>query len=178
MALQYGESNQLHFPKDAVFPPLKMAEFVGQDLAELAGTLATAAASTGRTLGTESLVETYLDRLLDAESYLLTHEILADPRVRQTARKILQQETVMVSTTVTARGILEVDSSHPLRPVMTIKDKLFQAFTASTEFALIRKAESKGYTAMSIQFPSEQEIQQNRFLVSAAQQYLSRQILL
>jgi hypothetical protein len=74
----------------------------------------------------------------------------------------------MFSTTAAARGILEVDSSHPLRPVMTIKDKLFQAFTVSTEFALIRKAESKGYTAMSIQFPSEQEIQQNRFLVSAA----------
>jgi hypothetical protein len=91
-----------------------MAEFVGQDLAELAGILATAAASTGRTLGTESLVETDLKRLLDAESYLLTHEILADPPVTQTARKILQQETVMVSTTATVRGILEVDSSHPL----------------------------------------------------------------
>jgi hypothetical protein len=59
-ALQYGESNQIHFPKYAVFPHLKMAEFVGQDLAELAGILAPAAASTGRTLGTESLVETDL----------------------------------------------------------------------------------------------------------------------
>jgi hypothetical protein len=74
----------------------------------------------------------------------------------------------MVSTTATARGILEVDSSHPLRPVMTIMDKLFQAFTVLTGFALIRKAESKGYTAMSIKFHSEQEIQQNRFLISAA----------
>jgi hypothetical protein len=82
-AFKYGESNQLRLPKDAVLPPLKMAEFVGQDLAELAGILATASASTGRTLGTESLVETNLDRLLDAESHLLTHEILADPRVRQ-----------------------------------------------------------------------------------------------
>jgi hypothetical protein len=89
--LQYGKSNQLHLPKDAVFPPLKMAEFVVQDLAELAGILATAAVSTGRTLGTESLVETDLERLLDAESYLLTHEILVDPRARQTARKLLQQ---------------------------------------------------------------------------------------
>jgi hypothetical protein len=167
-ALQYGKSNQLHLPKDAVCPPLKITEFVGQDLAELAGILATSAASTGRTLGTESLVETDLERLLDAESYLLTHEILADPRFRQTARKILQQETIMVSTTATARGIFEVDSSHPLRPVMKIKDKLFQAFTVSTEFTLIRKSESKWYTAMSIQFPSEQEIQQNRFIVSAA----------
>jgi hypothetical protein len=74
----------------------------------------------------------------------------------------------MVSTTATSRGILEVDFSHPLRPVMNIKDKLFQAFTVSTEFTLIRKAESKWYTAMSIQFPSEQEVQQNRFIVSAA----------
>jgi hypothetical protein len=74
----------------------------------------------------------------------LTHEILADPRVWQAARKILQQETVMVSTTATARGILEVDSSYPLRPVMMIKDKLFQAFTVSAEFDLILKAESKG----------------------------------
>jgi hypothetical protein len=41
-ALQYVESNQLYLPKDAVLPPLKLAEIVGQDLAELAGPLATA----------------------------------------------------------------------------------------------------------------------------------------
>jgi hypothetical protein len=99
---------------------------------------------------------------------MFSHEILTDPRVRQTARKILQQETVMISTTVTARGILEVDSSPPLRPVMTINDKPLRAFTGSTEFALIRKAESNGYTAMSFQFHSEQEVQLNRFIVSAA----------
>jgi hypothetical protein len=121
--LQYGESNQLHVPKDVIAPPLEIAEFVGQDLAELAESLATATASAGRTIGTDSLVQTDPKRLLYAASFFY-HEILADPRVRQTVRKILQQETVMISTTVAARGILEVDSSPPLRPVMTINDKL------------------------------------------------------
>lgn len=166
-ALQYGESYQLHVPRDEDIEPLELAQLVGNNLADFAVAVSEQAVKAGRSIQDSLEVDTDPRSLLDAARFILTQEILAEPRVVQASRKILRLDTVMVSTNITQSGVLAVDDSHPLRAAVMIKDKPIKAFYNSTDFADIRKAESKGYTVVSFRFQPEHEQLLRRHLVAA-----------
>jgi transcriptional accessory protein Tex/SPT6 len=165
-ASEYGEAFRLHIPADAETTPLEMAELVGADLANAAASAAGAASIAGRPLTGDTSVESDPERLLAAARYVLMCEMVAEPRVIALARKMLQLESAMVTSSVTQAGTLAVTESHPLRPVVTIRDKPVRLFINSTEFAQMRKAEAKGYAKLSIRFRPEAENKLENYVIS------------
>lgn len=150
-ALQYGESYQACVPRDAEDAPQEMAVMVQQDLR---GTLLPSDNEVAH--GREHIEDDPI-RLLSAARYLLAREILAEPRLVQSARSILQLESAMITATVTQSGVLNVGETHPLRGYVSVKDKPVSAFVGTTDFALMKRAESKGYCKISVRFEPRHE---------------------
>lgn len=160
-ALQYGDQYQECVPHDAEAEPSMMARMIQKDLED-------ALAASQRSNEVDAMIEPDPVKLLMSARYLLVREMLADPRVLRTARKMLRMEDAMLTTEVTESGMVAVGDTHPLRAYVHVKDKPIRILTGTPDYALMRKAAEKGYCTIGIRFQVEREQQLLRSLKSAA----------
>lgn len=160
-AAQYGDQYQECVPRDPEIPPLVMSEMVRKDLED-------ALNASERSHEVDTLPERDPSKLLACARFLLTQEVLADPRVLRTARKTLRTSDAKISTTVTDSGSIAVGENHPLRAHVNVQKKPVTLLKGTPEYALMKRAAEKGYCSIEVVFDEEREAALLKSLTFAA----------